>query len=78
MNEHVKMLGKIKNKKDFIEFMKLYVSAVQDIAIKEYLESIAAWTEDMDGYYKNTGTDLPDHINWDFIAALLYIGSIYE
>ncbi|MBR1530074.1 MAG: hypothetical protein IJ642_12375 [Oscillospiraceae bacterium] len=78
MDKHIKMLGKIKTREKFIEFMKLYIPTVEDSAVKAYLESIAAWTEDMDGYYHNTKKEIPQNINWDFIASLLYIGSIYE
>lgn len=34
--------------------------------------------EDMDGYYSNIGKGVPTDINWNFIATLLYAGSIYE
>lgn len=51
---------------------------LQILPIKYYLESVASWTEDMEGYYSNTGKEIPENINWDFIATLFYVGSIYE
>ena len=78
MDKHTKMLGKIKSKDDFIRFMELYISTVEDSSVKYYLESVTAWTEDMDGYYMNTGKEIPENIDWDFIATLFYAGSIYE
>lgn len=75
---YIKMLGKIKNKDDFLKFMDTYISTIKELSIKDYLEAIRAWVEDMDGYYKNTGKEIPQNINWDFIAALFYVGGIYE
>ena len=78
MKEYIEMLGKIKNKEDFIKFIEKYASDITDLPVKYYLESVASWTEDMEGYYSNTGKEIPENINWDFIATLFYVGSIYE
>ncbi len=78
MDYPVEMLGKIKSREDFIEFMQLYISSTHDSAVRDYLDSLTAWAEDMDGYYNNIGKKVPTDINWDFIATLLYAGSIYE
>lgn len=78
MDKHIKMLGKIKCKEDFIRFMELYIPTIKDSSIEDYLEAVTSWAEDMDGYYKNTGKEIPQNINWDFIATLFYVGSIYE
>lgn len=78
MDKHIEMLGKIKNRDDFIEFMRLYILKTQDSAVRDYLDSLVAWAEDMDGYYNNIGIEVPTDINWDFVATLLYVGSIYE
>ena len=61
MDKHIEMLGSIRSREDFIEFMRLFTP-----------------TADMDGYYKNLGKQMPEDINWDFIATLLYAGSVYE
>lgn len=78
MDKHIEMLGKIKNRDDFIEFMRLYILKIHDSAVRDYLDSLVAWSEDMDGYYNNIGIEVPTDINWDFVATLLYVGSIYE
>ena len=78
MDKHMQMLGKIKSREAFIEFMRLFVPTVQDESVKSYLELLTAWTQDMDGYYKNNGKQMPEDVNWDVIAAMLYAGSIYE
>ena len=78
MAEYIKMLDKINSKKDFLEFMNLYLQTVTDTTVKEYLESVTAWVEDMDGYYKNMNIEEPQNINWNFIATMIYVGGIYE
>lgn len=78
MEEHIGMLGHIKNKDDFLEFMQLFLPNVQDSSVRGYLEALTAWADDMEGYYKNAGKPVPENISWDFIATLLYAGSIYE
>ena len=72
------MLGRINSKEDFIKFMEIYVSTINDSSVKEYLESVLSWTEDMEGYYHNTKKEIPQNINWDIIATLFYVGRIYE
>lgn len=78
MDKHIEMLGKIKSRDDFIEFMRLFTSSALDSSVISYLEALTAWAHDMDGYYSNIGKAVPTDINWDFIATLLYAGSIYE
>ena len=78
MDKYIEMLGKIKSKEDFIEFMRLYIPTINYSSVRDYLDSLVAWVEDMDGYYNNIGKEMPMNINWDFVARLLYVGSIYE
>ena len=33
MDEHIKMLGSIRSKEDFLEFMRLYIPTVHDNAV---------------------------------------------
>lgn len=76
--DRIEMLGNIRSKEEFIEFMQLFAATAPDVSVRDYLEALTAWVEDMDGYYKNSGKEKPADINWDFIATLLYAGSIYE
>lgn len=78
MKEYIDLLGQIQNKNDFIRFMELFRKNIRNESVQEYLESVCAWIEDMEGYYKNVNRVLPQNINWDFIATLFYVGSIYE
>lgn len=42
MEEHIEMLGKIKNRSDFLKFMQLYIPTIKDLSIRDYLESVAS------------------------------------
>ena len=78
-------IDSIQSREDFIAFVKELSKDFEDnrdswenINIAAYLEALAAWTHDMDGYYKYQGESIPQDINWSFIARLLYAAKIYE
>jgi len=48
----------------------------QDIGT--YLEALAAWVEDMEGYYINQGESVPEKLDWKNIADMLMAAKIYE
>ena len=80
-----KLLCKISTKDEFIAFIeKLKNDKLEkpdeweNSDIQSYLTGILSWAEDMDGYYKNLGKNIPSNINWNFIATLFYVGKIYE
>lgn len=76
---NIETINKIKNKNDFLTFMKeRVISDDNQVQLNEYLESVISWVEDMDGFYNNTGIKQPDSIDWSFIATLFYVGKIYE
>ncbi|KAA8999078.1 hypothetical protein FJU30_15045 [Affinibrenneria salicis] len=43
-----------------------------------YLEAMASWIEDMDGFYENTGRRAPGDISWSVLADILQAAKIYE
>lgn len=84
MNLH-ESIDMIQTEDDFIEFVNLLIrdntlnpSEWENKSVSEYLKGIASWVEDMDGYYVNMNLRKPTDIDWKFIAALLYVGKIYE
>jgi len=75
----------INSKDDFVNFVELLVANLNDNpeewankTLSEYLEGIANWTEDMDGYYKNNGLPFPENISWKVFANILVTAKIYE
>ncbi|MFE7708562.1 hypothetical protein ACFU6I_22825 [Streptomyces sp. NPDC057486] len=48
----------------------------EDLA--SFLEALAAWIEDADGWYRNAGRELPASGDWSFFARALRAATIYE
>jgi len=45
----------------------------------QYLQAVAAWLNDCDGYYKNTGQNIDtSQASWQLFADALQAGAIYE
>lgn len=43
-----------------------------------YLEAMAAWLDDMEGYYQNRNEPVPSRPDWAFMGKLLVAASVYE
>jgi hypothetical protein len=50
----------------------------QNRDLHSYLEAMAAWVEDMDGYYRNRGEVAPDQPTWKTLAQILQAAKVYE
>ena len=46
--------------------------------LASFLEALADWMEDMDGYYLNQRKPIPAQPNWSTVADLLMGGRCYE
>ena len=78
-------ISEIKDKDDFVHFVELLVRDLNDNpnewenqTLSEYLEGIAIWTEDMDGYYHNNNMPTPENIDWKVFANILIAAKMYE
>lgn len=79
------MTDNIKNRQDLIIFIKQLAKEARhpddnwsNRDLVSYLEAMAAWIEDMDGYYKNTGKPTPKELKWATIADILKAATMYE
>ena len=79
------MIDQVKTREDFVHFIYMLKEDThintdewENKDIPSYLESIASWVEDMDGYYKNMNMKPPRDVDGKFLATLLYVGKIYE
>ena len=52
--------------------------ALQSTDLPSFLRAMAAWAQDMDGYYRNAGQDLSKRSVWGLAADLLMAGRVYE
>ncbi|MBX7066763.1 MAG: hypothetical protein K1X28_05990 [Parachlamydiales bacterium] len=76
---------KIKTRQDFILFLRQLkndysenLSSWENRDVCAFLEGMASWIEDMEGFYKNQGIPNPENLNWKVFADILMGGKLYE
>ena len=50
----------------------------ENTSLEAYLEAVAAWIKDMDGYYRNRGETAPQQPTWRQVGEILLAARIYE
>ena len=50
----------------------------ENVTLDSYMEAMAAWTEDSDGYYQNAGLPIPKTTSWQTLADILLAAKSYE
>lgn len=83
--ELYKEIANVNSKEDFLKFISLLVNDFknnqdewENRTVEGYLEGIQSWIEDMEGYFENNNSPVPQNINWNFFANVLYAAKIYE
>ncbi|MCD9628612.1 hypothetical protein LVK04_14590, partial [Tenacibaculum maritimum] len=80
----IKEINKIEKKEDFTNFISLLIKSYDNSSnwenknLKDYLEGLGSWIEDMDVFFENMNIDKPENINWKFIAMALSAATVYE
>ena len=79
------LVQQIHSRTDFIALLHALKSDAQqrpeewenrDLA--SFLDAMAAWVEDMEGYYRNRGEPVPSQLSWETFGQILLAASIYE
>jgi len=47
-------------------------------SLESFLGALAAWVDDMDGYFANLGAETPKQPDWQLVASMLRAASVYE
>lgn len=75
----------IQTRKDFISFVRLLVKDFKENPtewennnLESFLEALATWVQDMDGYFQNQGLSVPQHADWKLFAQMLMAAKMYE
>ncbi|MHC5542019.1 DUF7660 family protein [Singulisphaera rosea] len=75
----------IRTRDDFAEFarhllddLRTYPADWENRTLEAYLEALAAWNEDCDGYYRNRGEATPLQPSWKSLGELLLAAKMYE
>lgn len=78
-------IHKIKTKDDLILFVLNLVAdyrespnSWENATLDSFLEALAAYLEDIDGFYRNQNREIPDKPTWGYIADLLMGAKYYE
>jgi hypothetical protein len=50
----------------------------ENVSLDRFLGAMEAWIRDMDGYYKNTGQQVPETPTWRTLADILCAARVYE
>ncbi len=50
----------------------------QNDTLPAFLSAMAAWTADMDGYFRNSGQPVPSVPTWRLFAQILAAARVYE
>ena len=79
------LVEQIHSREDFVTFVRAFLCHLQqkpkewenhDLA--SFLDALAAWVEDMDGYYHNLGERVPDQPTWRMLGQILLAARAYE
>ena len=75
----------ISTRKDFVAFVRSLSDSLrgspndwENTDLERFLDALAAWVQDMDGYFKNRGESPPQAPDWKLVGQMLLAASIYE
>lgn len=77
--------SEVKTKEDLVVFIQELLKDFQEnkenwenITLERYLETLAAYFNDINGFYANQGRTIPEQPDWEMIAVALKGASMYE
>jgi hypothetical protein len=84
MKSH-EMVEGIGSKADLVKFIEALAGDLQahpegweNASLERYLNALASWLEDSDGYYRNRGLQPPTSPTWKTVAEMLIAAKMYE
>ena len=81
MQNRIKEIGSREDLAKFVEEMSATLRSGQQWEnrdLKSFLEAMAAWIGDMDGYFENQGEVCPKEPSWQTFAQILAASTVYE
>ena len=52
--------------------------AWENNSLDRFLEALAAWIDDLPGWFRNRGQDEPEQPDWGLVADMLTAATMYE
>jgi hypothetical protein len=75
----------IQTRQEFVAFVRELLHNLQaspgeweNPTLESYLEALAAWVEDCDGFYANRGEEVPREPSWKTLGEVLLAAKQYE
>lgn len=85
MERSAQYVNRVQSREDFIAFVQSLVAAYREDPsrwangdLESFLDGLAAWVADMDGYYANVGQPMPAGVDWRVFAQILAAATSYE
>ena len=79
------LANSVTSREDFVAFVYALIDDYHKSSanwenndLESYLDAVAAWTEDSDGYFMNAGIPIQHELSWRFAAQILTAARIYE
>jgi hypothetical protein len=76
---------RIRSREDLVALLQTLVRELREDPegwenrdLAAYLSAMAAWVDDMEGFYKNRGEPMPDQPSWNTLGQILLAARVYE
>jgi hypothetical protein len=76
---------KIHSREDLVSFMQSLLHDLKEDpeswennSLESFLGAMAAWIEDLDGYYEGRGESVPEQPGWKTLGEILLAAKVYE
>lgn len=77
--------GRIRTREDLVEFirglsqeLRQHPDQWENADLPAYLEAMAAWVADMEGFYSSKGESPPARPDWKTLGEILAAARVYE
>jgi hypothetical protein len=77
--------GQVRTREDLVEYLGDLANrvrkgelAIENSSAADLIAGASGWISDMDGYFRNQGTESPDEPGWSLIAIIFAAGLVYE
>lgn len=75
----------IHSREEFVAYVRGLACSLRDEPatwehqdLDSYFHALAAWAEDMDGYFRNRTEAIPEQPSWKLLAQMLAAARVYE
>ena len=76
---------KVHSRSEFIGFLKAFRKDLEENSEKwenanlnSFLEAMASWIEDIEGFYLNQNRSVPDQPSWNMLTEIFLAARVYE